>query len=178
MNWNNLTLALDFYKSKGFTQIEVPWIVDSQTNADTMPPGAHDFKVDGGGLIGSGEQGFLQMMKDGTLPPGRYCTLTPCFRKEPVVDDLHKLYFMKVELIDTGSVCLFDIIYKASDFFRRIGIDTAITNTGEYMFDLEEQMTGYNVEMGSYGVRTVGEYRWVYGTGCAEPRASFIQSKI
>ena len=49
-------------------------------------------------LIASGEQGFLYLGLKEYLAPGKYVTLTPCFRNESY-DLTHSKNFMKVELI-------------------------------------------------------------------------------
>ena len=104
LDWTLLGRAAAFYESHGFTYIEVPWLVRSEITEITKPAGAENFSAPHGDLIGSAEQSFIQMMVDGKLPPGRWYTITPCFRDEPVVDDLHQTHFMKLELIDTLNI--------------------------------------------------------------------------
>ena len=127
-------------------------------------------------LVGSGEQGFLYLYLKGFLPKGKFSTITPCFRDEKF-DETHTKYFMKNELIITDDVTeesLECIISEAKQFFEKeleSTIDTIKTEDG---YDL---MCG-GIELGSYGIRSCDYLDWIYGTGCAEPRMSFIKQKL
>ena len=131
----------------------------------------------------------------------KYCTATPCFRDEPILDLWHKQYFHKTELFyyqdisdDKGKdlrhlVVIRDaMIADAMTFFKQfcdvieIRDDTVSSeNIGEKQaWDIRTFETG--VELGSYGVRTATfrgrTIAWVYGTGCAEPRLSTALDEI
>jgi seryl-tRNA synthetase len=171
-----LTYAERFYEESGFAHITVPWLVDREISALTKPSDRHDFFVKDQALVGSAEQGFLQMIERGELNPGRYIATTPCFRDEDPIDFWHQQYFMKTELIDTVNVStegLERVLVDAERFFR-LFLPLKRVQLGADTFDLVSAESG--IELGSYGLRTAeirGKHlAWVYGTGCAEPRLS------
>lgn len=179
--WRRLSEAIDFYVGRGYTYIEVPWIVSPNATGATIPEGEGrkaTSLADGRDLVGSAEQGFVQMMMDGKLPAGKYVTLTPCFRDEPEITALHRPHFMKVELIvipadDVEPTQLDEhtIAQDAEDFFVHCGL-AVWQNETQQGIDLMCYRIFPQMELGSYGIRTHGSLRWVYGTGCAEPRTS------
>jgi seryl-tRNA synthetase len=110
-SWKRLTAAIGFYTVHGFELIEVPWTVNSVYSSLTKPPGRNDFWLKDKVLVASAEQAFVQLYDEGKLDPEKfYCALTPCFRDEPVFDELHQLYFMKLEL--------FKVFKSSADFFK------------------------------------------------------------
>ncbi len=193
MNYRHLADAVDFYKTRGYVYIEdVPWTVQDGAYYATKPsqllgrdiPDIHihasqasRLPIQMGHPVASGEQSFLQMMIDGQ-PIKRAVCVTPCYRHEPRVDTLHRPYFMKVELINAHDVDLGHLIHMVHDacaFFEQFfAVRVVETQDG---FDIVEKSTRF--ELGSYGIRTVDypgdsarKFRWIYGTGCAEPRLS------
>lgn len=181
INWPKLVEALRFYEIRcGYIQVTVPWLVSREALALTVPDNVSPFMVTKDkGPLGSGEQGFLELMLRGWLPKGQYVTLTPCFRNELVVDNLHRESFAKVELINTEEVSLLalqDMIDQARSFFGRF-LPVEILKVGDNEFDIVS--VNEKRELGSYGIR--GSYEtgpWIYGTGCAEPRLSQVLSMI
>lgn len=162
--------AVAFYSARGYKYIEVPWMVSAEAFDITCPPGVRTFDTYAGRLVASGEQSFLHMLTQKQLPPGRYQCVTPCFRDEPQYDALRKMYFLKVELIDTESLDHEALLRDALAFFSqhlpvreedmRDGTKDIVTVTG-------------GIELGSYGTRRHElSGPWSYGTGCAEPRLS------
>src|SRR5690606_938277 len=122
-----------------------------------------------------GEQAFVQAMMNGTLGEGRFVALTPCFRNEPVFDEVHQPYFMKVELFDTNAYRgrALEIAHEAQRFMTEVsGIIPEIikTDTG---YDLEVN----GVEVGSYSSHIYGDLHWTCGTGLAEPRFTYSCNK-
>ena len=77
IDYNLIGQAQAYYKGAGYQNIETPWLVSLQAIAATLPPTAQAFQTSFGCPVGSGEQGFIQMMMDGTLLPGKYQTTTP-----------------------------------------------------------------------------------------------------
>lgn len=176
VDWFRLGSAVEFYKERGYEYIEAPWLVSREPYDCTKPPDAPDVDILGKYFVASGEQSFLELMLSGKEFKKAVCC-TPCFRVEPP-QDYHFLYFMKVELIMQGSSQedMWQVITDAAEFFyTRCGIPCEAVNMGDGTYDL----VGYNskIELGSYGIRTLGKHSWIYGTGLAEPRASQVKQK-
>lgn len=186
---------------------DAPWIVGTDAYFATKPSGATDVVIDtdptgksyhlGGHPVASAEQSFIQMMIDGQ-PIKRAIAVTPCFRAEPRIDTLHRPYFMKAELINAQDVDeghLMHMIHDACSFFEQFFpvrvVKTNACDFGQPAFDIVEKGTRF--ELGSYGIRnkvfpegTVtgglrlmadANFRWIYGTACAEPRLSTALAK-
>lgn len=174
INWQRLISALTFYKSHGYKYIDLDWSVNSEISEITKPVDKKDFFINGKALVASGEQSFLQMIKDGDLPNGKYCGITPCFRDEHVLDELHQQYFMKVELIDTLQVnnnSLMKILEICKEFFEKY-IPVEIIKIDKNSYDIIDCKN--KIELGSYGLRRYENMEWLYITGLAEPRLSRV----
>jgi len=191
--YKRLLSAIDYYEKCGFKYIDVPWAVGAEAIGITRPPwasveGGCEMVAGGGHLfpVASAEQSFIQLQLDalnGSLDnriAGSYQTLTPCFRNEPTLDDLHQPYFMKLELISWYRTTREDmdkmIAHARTLFEAELWVD-CIHNAdpdpiGIVAYDLVTTHSG--VELGSYGIRET-EYlgRWLYGTGLAEPRYTY-----
>ena len=167
IDYYKIARAVEFYKSRGFQYVEVPWFVDRDTLDITKPKEARYFDTYLGSLVGSGEQSFLQIRNELSF---RHMCVTPCFRDEPKVDEVHRNYFMKVELIDVNPTDIdkayWDMFNLSREFFELYEFtDVVKTTEGKDIY-----ING--MEVGSYGIRSFGDFHWVYGTGCAEPRLS------
>lgn len=184
--YKNLFKALDYYKLAGYTYIDVPWAVSEEAVNITRPAwavgDACKYSAGGNALfpVASAEQSFLQMKLDDPKFSGKLMTMTPCFRNEPVLDELHQPYFMKVELINwdkTGREDMDKMIADARMLFEEFLWVDAVHNTdpdplGVVAYDLYASLS--NIELGSYGIREHPKIgRWLYGTGLAEPRYSY-----
>ena len=190
--------AREYYEACGFKYIDVPWAVSREAIMMTRPPWVtgEPFSYEAGGKliypVASAEQSFLQMQMDAMegrrLMYDSYCTITPCFRNEPVLDDLHQPYFIKLELISwdkttpedlgkmiAGARLFFENEHgghKADDLWVDVVPNTDPDPIGIVAKDIVTKYT--QIELGSYGIRShpkVG--RWLYGTGLAEPRYSY-----
>src|SRR5271154_5592967 len=187
--------AREYYEECGFQYIDVPWAVGRDAILLTRPPQikGEPFNYEAGGItlypVASAEQSFLQMQIDaiatGKPITGSYCTMTPCFRNEDVLDELHQPYFFKLELISwdkTTSEDLNKMIAAARLYIEHddpdIWVDVIKNNAVDpisvaQQYDLVGALT--KIELGSYGIREhpkVG--RWAYGTGLAEPRYTYV----
>ena len=187
INYRNIADAVDFYQGCGYTYVEVPWYVTREIMDITRPkhvPEDMDYYIPKNDkcLVASAEQSFLYLIVKGILQPGKYVGVTPCYRFEPI-NQLHRKVFTKVELIEFGEVDdigqsnLTELVHHAIEFFKTKlnGTIAKVGNVPEnsiYGLDLEYNME----ELGSYGIRQHRNIKWVYGTGCAEPRLSIIQS--
>jgi hypothetical protein len=193
-HYKNLINAIRYYERAGFKWLDVPWAVSEEAINLTRPPWVvgdpPSYEAGGKKLfpVASAEQSFLQMQMDaiaaGQRMTGSYVTMSPCYRNEPVLDDLHQPYFLKVELISWDKTTREDMTKMIAGarllFEETLWIDV-VRNTdpdpiGIEAFDIVTAHSG--IELGSYGVRehpSVG--LWLYGTGLAEPRYSYALEK-
>jgi hypothetical protein len=174
IDYDKISDGIDFYQANRFKLIDAPWIVSPEASNITLPGGRRIAKSFLGDHVGSAEQSFLELILRKELRPGRYVAASPCYRDEKE-DDLHRLYFMKVELIDflgankqAGKESLTEIIGIASNFFNRY-LPTKVIST-KSGFDIVSQ--DKEIELGSYGLNSYKDFSWVYATGVAEPRLS------
>lgn len=182
INYDILKYSSKYYNNKGYEIIETPWLIDKDAYFFTSSNHKH-YYIDflNKYLNASAEQGFLQMIDDENIIPGKYQSLTPCFRDE-IEDELHKTYFMKNELIEifpndfineSKLEKLNNMIDVCYYFFKEYFDEVILIETKEeksiISFDLQ---TIKNIELGSYGIRKYKNTLYAYGTGCAEPRLS------
>lgn len=165
--------SIDYYEKLGFKRIESPWTVSEYVSNITKPKEAINFQLKHNDkcLVASAEQSFLYLYLKDFLPKGQFQSTTPCFRYE-CFDYSHTKYFMKNELIKTDVVNkeeLERIVQICYEFFVKYLPEAEIITT-EFGFDIE----CYGSELGSYGIRECEYLKWIYATGCAEPRLSKI----
>lgn len=178
MNWRSLADAIDFYTARGFTYMDVPWLTTYELMNVTKPVEKLNDRTyileSGLEMIASAEQGFITLLHEGLMPPGRFISCSPCFRNEPKFDEIHHPYFMKVELYSSNVSPeeLEYIISTSEQWFRTFGLDTTRVQIDNNQIDLEAK----HIELGSYGIRNTHGYHFIYGTGHAEPRASYVKS--
>lgn len=175
IDYQKLADSVKFYEHFKFQRVEAPWWVSKEILDVTTPPQVKDvyyLPLNRKCLVASAEQAFLYMAAKGRLPPGRYQSITPCFRDESI-GILSKKCFMKNELIITDQVnetTLMHLIDMAYSFFKSQVPDKdllAIIKT-----DIGYDITYDGIEVGSYGIRSCEFLDWIYGTACAEPRLS------
>jgi len=178
INWQRLMSAITFYNSQGYKYVDLDWTVNENISEITKPLGKRDFFVNDKALVASGEQSFLQMIVDGKLVDGKYCGITPCFRDESIIDELHQQYFMKVELIDTLNInhktrveSMNKMIDCALKFYSGY-LEVRALEIGDELFDIIDVKN--NIELGSYGTRQTIFGEHIFGTGLAEPRLSKV----
>jgi hypothetical protein len=176
INYALIGRAQLFYKGLGYVNLDTPWLVSPEAILATLPKDRKFIQSNFGCLVGSGEQSFIQMMLEGTLMPGKYQTTTPCFRDETEYNDFTRSSFFKTELI----------WYKPEIDLAQ-AYDQMMSNAMSCMFeisnaeqlDLVQTSEGFDIqcngiEVGSYGVRQMGDHTWVFGTGVAEPRFTLV----
>lgn len=185
IDYKLLNESIEFYESEGFTRIEVPWMVTEYIDSITRPKDAIPYRIENKkkNLIASGEQGFLYLLLKEYLPPGKYQTITPCFRNDSY-DFTHTKQFLKNELIivdpnmdkKKGDKYAWELLRVAKKFFKVVlkSTPTIVADSTAGTLDLEFN----EVEVGSYGFRTHDNMSWAYGTGCAEPRTSTLIKKF
>ena len=179
IDWLLLAEANSFYANNGFQQIETPFAIPSYYHSFTKPHDNQTFVLNNGlfsnnshELVGSAEQGFIYLLLNDLLPGNKLQSITPCFRFDDY-DKLHQPWFMKLELfqLSDNSEDLFNVISIATNFFERHSSSKVnLINTDNNMYDLEIN----NIEVGSYGFRTVNEYTFIYATGLALPRFTIV----
>lgn len=173
INYKIIAESNDYYEEMGFKRIESPWTVSQYVDNITKPKDKISFQLKHNNkcLVASGEQSFLYLYLKDFLPKGQFQTTTPCFRFESF-DYSHTKYFIKNELIKTDLVNndeLDRIVNICFNFFKQYIPDLNVikTNIG---YDIEHNGN----ELGSYGIRENEYLKWIYATGCAEPRLSKI----
>ena len=177
IDFSLLQESIFHYEKLGYNRVEVPWLVPPCIDDITRPSNARPYEILNlkKRLVASGEQSFLYQYLMGYLPLGRYQAITPCFRDDKV-DITHCHQFIKNELIITDSVCtssLDEVINDALQFYKRYLPESRVVKTYD----------GYDivcrdVEIGSYGMRSCSFLKWIYGTGCAEPRLSSLIKRV
>lgn len=177
INFKLIQNSIDYFEIQGFERIEVPWLVTESVDKITRPEKTQSYFVPSKNksLIASGEQGFLYLYLKEYLPLGKFQTTTPCFRNDEF-DLTHTKYFIKNELIQTINVSqdnLCQMTNQARIFFQSFFKDEIKIEKTFDGFDL--QVNG--IELGSYGIRECEFLKWIYGTGCAEPRTSRLIRK-
>lgn len=169
LDYSILAKAQEHYGVHGFKETAVPWVITEDAYTATLPPEVKRYETLGGFLVGSAEQSFIQLLLDGESL-GRVQATSPCFRDEDH-DSIHSPYFMKLELFDNQLPAteegVFNLIDCAREFFATY-VPVKVVAEGELAWDIVTAEGG--LELGSYGVRSFREHRWIYGTGVALPR--------
>jgi seryl-tRNA synthetase len=88
INWKNISLAVDFYKNRGYSYIEVPWIVSKEAINVTLPKDHYSLYTKYGDLVGSAEQSFIQLLMYKMIFAGKYVAVSSCFRDDDL-DEFH-----------------------------------------------------------------------------------------
>jgi aspartyl/asparaginyl-tRNA synthetase len=190
LDYNLLNKALKYFSKRGFKQVEVPWRVSQEAIEGTFDSN-QSFKSDDKFLIGSAEQGFLELYLQNKLTSYQLMSVSPCFRNE-LEDDLHQQEFMKLELICFLDK-LEDLDFRFNDEYSNIkrlvinfiikklkikASDIFILGTNESNSIYSEDIIINGIEYGSYGIRQFQGKYYIYGTGIALPRASKILKSI
>lgn len=184
INYEYLYKAEDFYSSKGFRRIEAPWWVPESIVNITKPSDApaenYFLPKNKKCLVASAEQSFLYLSNQGLLLPGLYQATTPCFRDE-VQGPMRRKFFMKNELIivepekidkqKKTDIHYQSVIATSIEFFKSVVPDPSLLEVIET--DQGHDIEYFGIEIGSYGVRETSFMKWIYATGCAEPRLSW-----
>ena len=91
LNWAIVNFALDYFKKKGFTLIQPPYMLRKESLEGAITLGAFEemiYKIDGEDLylIGTAEHAINAYHSNEVLSPNnlpiRYAGISPCFRKE------------------------------------------------------------------------------------------------
>lgn len=172
IDYLRLSDASKFYKKSGYEIVDLDRISLEQTITMISSSDGGIVSRQIGHLTGSAEQAFLHMANNLDLAPGKYQSTNPCFSLEPNPGPFHQFYFMKNELFwNEPGVGIKEWSHMVSDsvsFFSSF-LEVEVVSTGKYKCDIVSK--GKQIELGSYGISEhLGMGRWIYGTGCAEPR--------
>ena len=162
-----INFAYLHYLNRGYKPLSAPMIVDKDVVEITLPEGRVSKEHLGKFYVGSAEQSFYQLLKDGLVPDGSYMMITPCHRDE-VNDETHLDIFLKIELVSVNKTYV-NIAQDAFDLYKFLGEDVE-TKIIEESRGIDLEIDG--VEVGSFGFRAVSGYVVNYGTGLALPRFS------
>jgi hypothetical protein len=183
VDWKNLSDAVAYFTSAGYRYVEVPWSVPGEITRVTCPEERWIVSSSLGDLVGSAEQSFMHLKREGQLGPGKFVACSPCFRNEDTVDDLHQRTFMKVELYQDADMsdplgCVQRHVSEVVAFHRTLlpGMEHHLTirRVGPLAIDIELD----GIEIGSYGVRSWNGCDWLYGTAIAEPRFTSVKKRL
>ena len=166
--------AIKYYTELGYKLIDVPQCVDFDVSQHTKPKGiAEQFHAGMKVYVASAEQSFIQLHKEGNIKKGKYLAVTPCYRTEAVLDEIHYSMFLKAELIVIGKEESYTVMTDALRFFNEyVSVTYTPTDESEDSFDIIHNWT--NTELGSYGVRKMLDGTpYTYGTALADPRLSY-----
>lgn len=180
IDWILLAKAVDFYNKSSYFQVETPFAIPDFYHFYTKPHNDQTFVLNDGmfeqnkhELVGSAEQGFIFLLLNNQLDLSKKLfSVTPCFRADNY-DKLHQPWFMKLELFHYSSNenDLMNMLQLAKSFYeKQSDVPVNIIQTGNNAYDLEMN----NIEVGSYGFRSVEDYTFIYGTGLALPRFSIV----
>lgn len=172
--------ALTYYSNIGYISTSTPIIVESSTSKETKPEFVDDLYHDNDHVyVGSAEQGFIQLYNSGVLNDnGSYMSISPCFRKESILNKTNYLMFLKIELMiitDTPGIDFDKILNDAFGFFKTKA--NVMSLKMDTISKSQTDLTLNGIEIGSYGIRTFNDNKkYIYGTGLAEPRFSYALS--
>lgn len=163
--------AMAYYESIGYKPVASPMLVDKDVVELTLPKGNMAREHLGKYYVGSAEQSFYQIIKDGFNPVGSYMLITPCERDE-IIDETHFGLFLKVELVSTVKSCA-EICNDVDYFYSKKGFSSEVFPIGN-SFDIEIG----GIEVGSFGERIYKGNKIAFGTGLALPRITQSTKRI
>lgn len=165
-----LSTAMNYYMMRGYKPLSAPMLVDKDIVETTLPEGKKAKQHLDKFYVGSAEQSFYQLVKQGFKPEGSYMMVTPCQRDE-IPSESNLEIFLKLELISMDKTA-FNIAKDAFEFYTILGSEVKTVITEDFScFDLEIG----GVEVGSYGARIFNGMVINYGTGLALPRFSQVR---
>lgn len=182
INWQAISESILYYQDVGYQYTETPWIVPNEISQSTFEGPVATITLDNknkGDLVGSAEQGFIHLINENKITPGKYVSAGPCFRLSENIDRIHQEYFFKVELVhilnNEEPKPMLEIMTQQA-INALTGLSMYPPTIIETDIGLDIEING--IEVGSYGIRTFKNFSWVYGTGIAEPRFSISQDII
>ena len=165
-----LNTAMNYYMMRGYKPLSAPMLVDKDIVEVTLPEGKKAKQHLDKFYVGSAEQSFYQLLKEGFQPEGSYMMLTPCQRDE-IPSERNLEVFLKLELISMDKTA-FNIAKDAYVLYTTLGSKVKTVVTEDFSC-LDLEIGG--VEVGSYGSRLFDDKLISYGTGLALPRFSQVR---
>lgn len=171
--------AMTFFKMRGYEFISVPYVVDKDIVAYTLPENRKALShASYGDYVGSAEQSIYQIIKDYGVKslPDKCLMITPCQRDEPILDESHLEIFLKIELVSFnlgfGHTSIRDDVL---DFYKSLNVEnmTYVIQDDGVSYDININ----NIEVSSYGYRWFDNVLVSYGTGLALPRFEYAVNK-
>ena len=166
INYTRLAQAQAFYAGRGYLNVEIPWLVTPTAVRATLPIPGIVIESIRGALMNAGEQGFIQKMFDGEITPGLYQTTTPCFIDTPAGTEHSEQVSLICYQPDNPPAAFEQMVRDAMDcFFVVSDVDA---------FDARQTDEGVDIAfngtvIATFGMRQMGEQKWVYGVGLNEP---------
>lgn len=192
----DLAKAKFYYQELGYVYTNVPTLVESVVINSTCPPGG-DFRS-GSDLyhVASGEQGFVQMIKDyhdcydrdlKEILSKPLQTITACHRpSDRHKGDLYQEWFLKLELYNPDPKEYIKLLQDARSCYAvYFGVQLTEITIEPTPLGLDLMYKG--VEIGSYGKREVSflhpalgssSFSFSYGTGFVPYRLEKVKSMI
>lgn len=187
IDYKLLYKAVKYFGKNGFIQVEVPWRVSKEAINRTFDSNLA-FKSGDKFLVGSAEQGLIELILNNQLNSSMIMSVSPCFRNEKE-DYYHQQEFIKLELMYLSNSEITND-YVNFKIFRQIVLgfltkelrinasDIVIKETDDNISLYSEDILINGIEYGSYGIRRINEKYYIYGTGIALPRASKILAEV
>lgn len=180
IDYSLLSRAIDFYASRGYTMINVPWMVYPKYSRVTLTHDEGAFVTtnihgDELHLVGSAEQGFIQQAH--MVAPGKkYMSVTPCFRRGDI-SMTHMEWFMKLELsscaaepdemylefLDDAWSCFVEL--GANQDKMRDKVERGFADEFHRDINYNHRMNecDMDLELGSYGHRIIPKVETIQG---------------
>lgn len=199
INYSLVGKAIEFYKSRGYQYIELPWMVPMDSIMQTCPAEQYVYKTINSygeemGLVGSAEQAFIHNSGWAT-DSQKYVSATPCFRCGDTNYPTNNDTFFKVELSACNNWADWEIVehfvQDAMDLFVELGCNEKYLEWSYQTDQLLNVDITYPwrwkhpeftpLELGSYGYRHLESLKHdkkvlYYGTGLALPRFELIKT--
>ena len=170
INSSAISDALNFYNHRGFELVTCPYIVPKEFIDETKPDesGPDLEHLNDKFYVASAEQGLIKEFLFSKKGGFKCCAISPCIRLGEK-DETHFEIFLKIELFKLSNDYK-ELLQSSFDFMCKFipNIEIVKTTIGH------DIMSG-EVELGSYGCRTIKNVTYSYGTGLAEPRFSMCQ---
>lgn len=177
IDYVNLSEAIEYYQGRSYIPVDIAWTADAEfINSVIRPDTYATYTPQLGLFLTDPVQGFLQWARE-TGKRGKFQATVPCFRAGEV-DRTHRPYFMVNELFINEDKCvtsntlLTTIISDAMTLLAEY-TPVRLDQTGEHAYSIVDDC--YDIKLGAYGMVSDSPYgRYLYGTGMAEPRLSYV----